>query len=217
MLAGVCRNTRLRVAMFRYGTRIISLNDRTEREYESDFRRAPVIHAGNLLLRNFTFQVLDCATNRLDACELNDNSINNLMTEQIQGELVMRLTTLNTKIQKRLGGAFSSHGISFTEYLVLFNLEGTPNNTMRRVDLAERVGLSASGVTRLLNPMGKTGLIRKEENARDARVSLVALSDAGRRVFQEASVSFSHAAEELFDSLEKKKQRELFDLITDLL
>ena len=104
-----------------------------------------------------------------------------------EGELLIKLANLQTRIQKRLSSALAPHGISFTEYLVLFQLNQAPGKTMRRIDLAEKVGLSASGVTRLLNPMQKIGLVKKEENARDARVSLVALTGTGNTIFQDAA------------------------------
>ena len=120
------------------------------------------------------------------------------MSEKTKNELVIDLSTLFTKIQKRITAALSPHGISFTEYMVLRQLVAAPANKMRRIDLAENIGLSASGVTRLLNPMEKIGLVIKEENARDARVSLVAISEAGRRIFKEAESSFDHSAQTLF-------------------
>ncbi len=57
------------------------------------------------------------------------------------------------------------------------------DEAMRRIDLAESVGLSASGVTRLLLPMQKIGLVQKEQNPRDARVSLVKLTETGKQIF----------------------------------
>lgn len=130
-----------------------------------------------------------------------------------ESELVMSVISLHGKIQKRIGGALSIHGLGLSEFLVLHELNIAPNQKMRRVDLAERVGLSPSGVTRLLNPMEKIGLINKEANPRDARVSLVALSTAGNRVVEEAQSSFEHVATDLFDSISAKKQAVLSELI----
>ena len=84
---------------------------------------------------------------------------------------------------------------------------------MRRVDLAEQVGLSPSGITRLLNPMEKIGLIEKEENPRDARVSLVALSGAGKRVYEEVQTSFEYASAALFEPLDSKRRNMLSELV----
>lgn len=84
---------------------------------------------------------------------------------------------------------------------------------MRRSDLAEKVGLSPSGVTRLLNPMEKIGLIVKQDNPRDARVSLVALSDTGRKITEEAKISFEYSSVALFESLDKDQLSTLSELI----
>ena len=56
---------------------------------------------------------------------------------------------------------------------------------MRRGDLAEAIGLTASGVTRLLVPMEKIGLIQRESDARDARVSYVMLAPSGKCLLSE--------------------------------
>ena len=55
---------------------------------------------------------------------------------------------------------------------------------MRRIDLAESIGLTASGVTRLLAPMEKIGLVKREANAADARVSFVTLSKGGKDMLE---------------------------------
>jgi DNA-binding MarR family transcriptional regulator len=135
------------------------------------------------------------------------------MTKPKEDGLVMGIINLNSKIQKGIGGALSFHGVGLSEYLVLHRLFKSTNQTMRRIDLAEQVGLSPSGITRLLNPMEKIGLIKKEDNPRDARVSLVALSSAGQRVYEEAQVSFQDAATILFEQLDSKQQRLFSELV----
>ncbi len=128
----------------------------------------------------------------------------------------MDIIGLQNSIQKRIGGALSIHGIGLSEYLVLHQLFIAPNQKMRRIDLAERVGLSPSGITRLLNPMEKIGLIEKEDNPRDARVSLVAFSKAGKRVYEEAQISFQHASAALFEPLNSKQLGVFSDLVETL-
>jgi DNA-binding MarR family transcriptional regulator len=87
---------------------------------------------------------------------------------------------------------------------------------MRRVDLAEKVGLTASGVTRLLNPMEKIGLVDKTASSHDARVSLVALSKAGRRMLEDAGVTVDDAARSLLGPLEARRQHELGKIVQAL-
>lgn len=119
-----------------------------------------------------------------------------------KNELMITLTLLSHQIQKRLTGPLSVHGLSLTEYLVLRMLSLAPSHKLRRTDLADGVGLSASGVTRLLKPMEKTGLIKSEDNPRDARVSLITLTKTGKRVLLDAQTSFDHVASSFTAPLE---------------
>lgn len=139
------------------------------------------------------------------------------MSTSAQSDILLDLIHLNTRIQRQFSGPLSCHGISLTEYLVLRQLHHAPNKKMRRVDLAQQVGLSASGVTRLLNPMQKTGLIDKQEAVRDARVSLVGLADAGEQVFRDASTSFDHAAQSLLGAISSKDQSNLARIMSLIL
>ena len=132
-------------------------------------------------------------------------------------ELVMTLSSLQSKIQKRIESQLSIHGISFTEFMVLYQLSIAPSKTMRRIELAENIGLSASGVTRLLSPMVKINLIQKEANPRDARYSLVKLSDAGERLFNDALVGFKQSSETLMMAIEDKQLAQLLNLTEKLL
>lgn len=108
---------------------------------------------------------------------------------------LIKLANFQTKLLKKQDQWLAAHGISFKEFTIMFHLHQSPTRNMRRVDLAEAVGLSASGVTRLLNPMRKIGLVEKEESARDARVSLVRLTEAGESLFTDAENSFNERTE----------------------
>lgn len=138
------------------------------------------------------------------------------MSKSSQDELLIKLIALHTRIQRRLAGPLSCHGISFTEYLVLRQLHQTSDKKLRRVDLAQQVGLSASGVTRLLNPMQKIGLVSKEEVARDARISLVTLTSAGENILKDANTSFHQVAQSFMEPITARDQSNLLK-ITDAL
>jgi len=127
-------------------------------------------------------------------------------------ELVMALSSLQSHLLKKTDLRLSAHGISFTEFMVMYHLNAAPNKTMRRIDLAESVGLSASGVTRLLIPMEKIKLVQKEANPRDARVSLVKLSKTGEQVFKDALVSFKESSHSLLQTLDSKQLAKFLEL-----
>ena len=90
---------------------------------------------------------------------------------------------LSSLAEHRIGAV---HGIGYVEFMVLLQLSAAPEGSMRRVDLAQAIGRTASGVTRLLKPMEKTGLVARGSSERDARVRLVRLTDAGGGRLREA-------------------------------
>lgn len=130
--------------------------------------------------------------------------------------LLIKLSSLQSRISKKIEYQLSIHGISFTEFLVMYHLVNSPNENMRRIDLAERVGLTASGITRLLLPMQKIGLVEKEVNPRDARVSLVKLTKTGKKIFGEASDTFNNGAATITKPL-SDAQRTKFAALTEVL
>ena len=132
-------------------------------------------------------------------------------------KLVMDLSSLQSKILKRIESQFSMHGISFTEFQVMTRLDGSPNKTMRRIELAESVGLSASGVTRLLAPMEKRKLVQRQANTRDARVSLVQLSDMGEQLFKDALTTYEHTTATFMQALDSEQLRQMNELTEKLL
>jgi len=131
-------------------------------------------------------------------------------------ELIIKLSNIHNHLLKRVDNQLSVHGLSFTEFLVMYNLISSPNMMMRRIELAESIGLSASGITRLLLPMEKTGLVTKEVNPRDARVSLVKLTKTGKQMFNDSEKSLNQCAETLTHSL-NNQQRDKFIDLSDIL
>jgi len=85
---------------------------------------------------------------------------------------------------------------------------------MRRVDLADGLQLTASGVTRLLDGLEGQGLVAKSTCSSDARVTYAVLTDAGRTKLEEAASSHVTAIREVFE--ERYTQDELASL-TELL
>jgi DNA-binding MarR family transcriptional regulator len=139
-----------------------------------------------------------------------------MSARSLQSEFVLQNSRLWTKLSKRVDGAFSVHGISFTEFMVMHYLAESALKTMRRIELAENVGISASGVTRMLAPMEKIGLVEKEINPRDARQSLVKLSKAGARLYADAVVSFEHCSKDLLQGVSDKQLAKLLELMHKL-
>lgn len=135
----------------------------------------------------------------------------------ISATLVIKNALLASKLSKRVGNRLSAHGISLTEYLVMHYLDNSSHKAVSRIELAEHIGLSASGVTRLIAPMEKNNILEKEANPRDARQSLVKLTKTGQRLYGEAKISFEHIANELLGSLSQNQQEKIIELFAKVI
>jgi DNA-binding MarR family transcriptional regulator len=71
------------------------------------------------------------------------------------------------------------HELSFSEYDVLLRLARAPDRALRMTDLADRVLLSPSGLTRLVDRLADRGLVQRRTQPGDGRVALAALTDDG--------------------------------------
>lgn len=102
-------------------------------------------------------------------------------------EFTLRLARAQATLVRRLDQVLGGyHGISFSDFMLLHYLGRAPGGRLRRVDLAERQGLTASGVTRSLLPLEKIGLVERQQDPRDARVAYAAITDTGRELLTNA-------------------------------
>ncbi|HTM67988.1 MAG TPA: MarR family transcriptional regulator [Candidatus Binatia bacterium] len=107
-------------------------------------------------------------------------------------------------------------GISFNWFIIMYHLSRAEGERLRRIDLADKLGLTASGVTRLLGPMEKIGLVRSEPSAHDARVSIIALAPGGKRKLQEAIEDLEVRAEELIPEGDRSQLAGMADLMNGI-
>jgi DNA-binding MarR family transcriptional regulator len=118
----------------------------------------------------------------------------------------LNLATIQARLTRRFDAGLN--GLSLNEFMILYHLSQARDEKLRRVDLAEKIGLTASGVTRLLLPMEKVGLVKKEVNKDDARVSYAALAAGGKRKLSESLEYAELLAEDL---LPKGKAKHIED------
>lgn len=117
-----------------------------------------------------------------------------------QATTALRLLQAADEFRAGLAGEFSAiHGISVNEFLLMLHVERTEANRLARSELAKRMHVSASTVTRMVAPMEKIGLVAREADERDARLGFVAMTEAGREKLMEALATFTKRAGYLLD------------------
>ena len=74
----------------------------------------------------------------------------------------------------------AEHDLPLASYDVLVQLSEAPDRALRMTELADRVLLSRSGLTRLVDRLEREGLVERRACPSDARGTLAALTEAGR-------------------------------------
>jgi DNA-binding MarR family transcriptional regulator len=81
----------------------------------------------------------------------------------------------------------ADHGLTINDFECMLLLARAEERRMRRIDLAEQLILTASGVTRLLDGLEKEGWVDRAACATDRRVTYAVLTDEGYSKLQKAS------------------------------
>jgi DNA-binding MarR family transcriptional regulator len=118
-----------------------------------------------------------------------------------------------SRADAELGGV---HGLGLSDFAALHHLAGAPEHRLRRVDLAQRLGLTPSGVTRLLAPLERRGIVTREASGHDARATFAVLTRSGRTLAQNAALTMSGVADAILGSLGSRDRAAFVKLASDL-
>ncbi|AMR42638.1 MarR family winged helix-turn-helix transcriptional regulator [Elizabethkingia anophelis] len=129
--------------------------------------------------------------------------------------LLVNINKLQSVIARKFD-SLSVHGLGFNDFVILYILNSSVESKMRRIDLADKIGLTASGVTRLLNPLEKTGLVTRETNERDARVSYVVITSTGKKILEEAQITAENITKEILSSKKGKSLKVVTEFLFEL-
>jgi DNA-binding MarR family transcriptional regulator len=116
----------------------------------------------------------------------------------LRGHAVVR-RTVATQLQ-------ASHGLTVNDYEALLLLSRADGKCMRRVDLADALELTPSGVTRLLEGLERQGMVEKAVCPTDGRVTYAVLTQAGSRTLAKASGVHVAAIRTVFEARYTSKE-----------
>ncbi|MEG3845226.1 MarR family transcriptional regulator [Microcoleus sp. herbarium14] len=107
--------------------------------------------------------------------------------------------TANVKLFDRIGEKFSQAGLpSMDWYDVLLTLKEAPEYRVRLSDLAEKVLLSRSNLTHLVDRLEKAGLLYRERCPIDRRGTYAVLTEAGLAMQQQMWTVYAEGIAEYF-------------------
>ena len=81
----------------------------------------------------------------------------------------------------------TEHELTFGDYDVLLRLARAQDRRLRMSELAKRVMISPSGLTRAVDRLVDAGLVARERDDSDARVVFAILTDSGRDAVKRAA------------------------------
>ena len=109
----------------------------------------------------------------------------------------------------------TEHGVDLGDYQVLVYLSEAAENQMRMCDLAERLQLSPSGLTRRLDGLVKSGAVVRQGSELDRRVMMAVLTDHGRATLERvAPHHVDSVRRRIFDRLDPTQVAALESIFT---
>ncbi len=125
-----------------------------------------------------------------------------VLTPQAQTETAwIRFLRAHAAVTRELSARLeTAHGLTLSDFDVLVQLFHADGHRLRRIDLARTVLLTASGITRLLDGLERSGWVAKDRCASDARVTYAVLTKAGLEKIAAARAGHAADVEELFGS-----------------
>jgi DNA-binding MarR family transcriptional regulator len=123
-----------------------------------------------------------------------------LRPQSIELDTFARLTRAHTILRRELASeVLAPRGLTMSDFEALLNLSDAEDNRLRRVDLVERLMLTPSGVTRLLEGLQEGGLVENLQCPDDARVTWARLTDEGIETLECVGAGYARRLQELFD------------------
>jgi DNA-binding MarR family transcriptional regulator len=139
-------------------------------------------------------------------------------TNSVEIQAFTRLVRASFAVTRELSAQLQAdHGLTINTYEALLRLALSPGSRMRRVDLANSLMLTASGVTRLLDGLEREGLVGREACESDRRVTYAVLTKTGRERLRQADRTHTRQIRELMSAhFDKAQLAQLSDLLARL-
>src|SRR5205807_8811517 len=99
------------------------------------------------------------------------------------GMLIEGFAAVMTQVERDLD---STVGVPVSWFEVLLRLGRSPEHQLRMAELARQVGLSTSGLTRLIDRIEEAGYVRREACPSDRRGANAVLTDEGTALLHKA-------------------------------
>jgi len=125
------------------------------------------------------------------------------------------MVAVHTRLVARMDAELiSRHGISLRDYEVLVQLSEADEAKLRMAELAERLFVSPSGLTRRLDGLVRSGYVKRQVCLSDRRGMLAVLSTSGWEIMRQAAPThLASVRRYVFDPLEGRQLYQLSETL----
>ena len=138
-----------------------------------------------------------------------------LANESLELEAFARLMRAQTILRRELEAeSLTPRGLTINDFETLLHLSRAPDSRLRRTDLVQRLMLTPSGVTRLLEGLNEAGLIENRVCDDDARVTWAQLTAEGAETLACVGVTHTERLRAIFgETLTEDELAQLSELL----
>ncbi|GAB0102826.1 MarR family transcriptional regulator [Nocardia sp. JMUB6875] len=113
-----------------------------------------------------------------------------------------RMLILHAHVENRLATALQRrHGLGLSEYRALSALDQAENDELRMQELADKIGLNQSSVTRLVGRLNAAEFTYRDLCPDDKRGVYTVITDAGRTRYQQARDTYNETLTAALDEI----------------
>lgn len=124
---------------------------------------------------------------------------------------LLQLYKSNSILSRKL-----SSYVGFGEFMILYYLNEANEGKLRRIDLADFLGLTASGVTRMLISMEKMGFVKRDTSDMDARARYAIITKDGKELLNNSINIMSEKLDDIIPSDKMVKINDITDFLSSI-
>jgi DNA-binding MarR family transcriptional regulator len=124
------------------------------------------------------------------------------------------IINLIKKYQFRDRNQITRFGISVSQCYVLETIHSNGSLTMK--ELSQKMHLSISTITRVVDQLENKNLVTREQNPKDLRIRLLTLTKEGEKTFLQSWKRVFESEKEIFENIPTEYRKELLTLLKEL-
>lgn len=138
-----------------------------------------------------------------------------MSAQPVELDAFARLMRAHSVLRRELDAeVLRPRGLTINDFEALMHIFRAEEQRLRRVDLVERLMLTPSGVTRLLEGLQEAGLVENVNCGSDARVTWAQLTQEGVETLECVGASHTERLRSLFrDALSEDEVEQLSELL----